>query len=279
MRGLLVAFLLIATMMSGCSDSSGKLAGNEIIIESTLPAEISSNQTQTKAPTAQAKGHLAGVVVDQAIRPLQGVVVKLPGLDRKHVTDRTGEFGFVDLMPGSYFIKIEHQGYYGAEAVIEVAADKFSRAKVILERIPPPTPRHETIQFDGFAQMSGDPLFGLAWGCTCQFNGYIEPEGLNALVLEATMSSYGGASSGTNSFYHLFRDYAGKKTFSSGAQPNPMRTEVRDDFATMTDNRYRITMTPEGFPAPELNKKFQVYLTSFYYSVPPTGWSFVRGDA
>lgn len=277
MRGLVVALLLSLTFLAGCGDAAPK-APAEIIVESTIPTnEITSNDTAEYKPSEKTMGHLAGVVVDQAIRPLEGASVHLPGMDLTETTDRDGHFGFVDLQPGPYYVTISLEGYYSAEAVLEVNEDKFTRAKVILEAIPPPEPRHLTQQFDGFANVGGDPVFGLS-SCTCTFNFYLEPTGLQAVIVEATMSEYSNGAGGSNNFYHQFRDYSyPSRTHSSGDQGNPMRAETHGDFAN-SDYRYSLTVRPEAFPVPETNKKFTTYVTSWYNELPPVGWTFLNGD-
>jgi len=45
-----------------------------------------------------------------------------------------------------------------------------------------------------------------------------------------------------------------------------------------TLRRYQLEVTPLGFPLPESNKKFQVFVTTWYNSMPPAGCSFVAGS-
>jgi hypothetical protein len=276
MRVVWIAFIVLGVGFAGCAEDGSKAKSDEILIQSIMPQEISSNATSTTTPKPQAKGHLSGVVVDAAIRPLEGALVKLPGLDRKQSTDRTGAFGFFDLMPGPYFITIELDGFYGAESVVEVHADKIARAKVILERIPPPTPRHQTVQYDGFAQTTATTI-GLPTGCTCTFTFYLDKEGLGGVVLESTMSAYGGGPVGTNRFYHSFRDYSPYKVHSSGYTSNPMIVELRDSFPSNPGGRFTLQVEPGSTGLPEINKKFTTYVTSFHNQQPPQGWSVIRG--
>lgn len=278
MQGLPVALLscMLLTALAGCGDAPPKTPA-EIVFESKPPQEINSNDTApTYAPSPKTKGHLAGVVVDQAIRPLKDATIHLPGLDLTETSERDGSFGFVDLYPGPYFITVALDGYYAAEAVVEVHADQFTRVKVILEAIPPPDPYHVTQQFDGFAELGGDPFIG-SFYCRCTFDFYLEQEGLQAVIIEATMSAYSGPPGGTNGFYHDFGPYDCCAYYTRGSLPNPLRVEARDvDDASQA--RYSLRMAPEGFPAPETNKQFTTYVTAFYNELPPVGWSFLNGD-
>src|SRR5690242_11814314 len=131
-----VALLVAATVLSGCS--SAPHAPAEIVVQSQpgpdAPNEVRSNATaaaNVDPPKPKTRGHIAGVVVDEAIRPIAGAKVRLPGLDLERTTDRDGAFGFVDLLPGPYYITFNATGYYPAQTVLEVKDDEFTRAKVV----------------------------------------------------------------------------------------------------------------------------------------------------
>jgi hypothetical protein len=214
--------------------------------------------------------------VDEAIRPIAGARVRLPGLDVERTSDRDGSFGFVDLHPGPYFLTVEAAGYYPAEAVLEVKTEEFTRAKVILAAVPPPEPYHVTQSFDGFADVTDSDLF--TWGFTCSscsFDFYMDRPALRAVVLEAVPDS---AVAG-DGFQHWLSGSNGTRsqTFSSGSSGAPMRVELRDGDLGDGD-RFRLDVDPTSFPAPETSKRFQVFVTAFYNQPPPTGWSFSGGD-
>src|ERR1041385_3723032 len=109
MRGvaLAAAVLVLAAVLAGCSGSPSAPA--EVLVQSQPQPgaeEVhSSNGTAAAAlaPPPKTRGHIAGVVVDDAIRPIAGAKVKLPGMDLAPTTDRDGAFGFVDLLPGPYY--------------------------------------------------------------------------------------------------------------------------------------------------------------------------------
>lgn len=276
-HGLPPALVALAVLLAGCSGGAASVP-DEIIVESAPPEEtVTGEGTPVPAvftPSPKTRGHLAGVVVDQAIRPIEGAIVRLPGLDLERTTDRDGSFGFVDLHPGPYFLTVNASGYYAAEAVLEVDADEFTRAKVILTPIPPPEPYHVTQSFRGFADLS-DSVFGFGFLCgRCDFDFYLDHEGLKSVVLEAVLE--GGTES--NGFYHDFGPYeCCGSSYSSGEESNPMLVTVRGEDVGQ-DERYRLDVYPTSFPAPELSRRFDVYVTAFYNEPAPTGWSIVAGS-
>ena len=275
MRGS-VAILLLCSLLAGCSGAPSVPA--EVLIESKPPEEVRSNDTVAAVftPSPKTRGHIAGVVVDEAIRPIEGARVQLPGLDLERTTDRDGSFGFVDLHPGPYFITVNATGYYFAEAVLHVGEDEFTRAKVILTAIPPPDPYRVMQSFEGYTELTSDPFLGFPFCNACDFDFYIDRPGLKAVILEAV---YDGSATTSGFRYYFYQE--GEQYYesvTSGSSGNPMRIEVRDDDLPADQDHFRLSIEPESFPVPEQSKRFQVYVTAFYNELPPNGWSFVAGD-
>ncbi|HUR25626.1 MAG TPA: carboxypeptidase-like regulatory domain-containing protein [Candidatus Thermoplasmatota archaeon] len=277
MRGVIALLLvLVCAFLAGCSGAPAAPA--EVLIESKPPEEVRSNEGAEAVftPSPKTRGHIAGVVVDEAIRPVEGASVHLPGLDLERTTDRDGSFGFVDLHPGPYFITVHAAGYYDAEAVLEVGEDQFTRAKVILTAVPPPEPYRVLQSFEGYTDLTSDPIFGFSLCSVCEFDFYVDRPGLAAVILEAAYQ--GGAS--TSGFHYYFYS-AGESYYSAnttGSSGNPLRVEVRDGDLPPGEDHFRLTLEPESFPVPEQSKRFDVYVTAFYNEPPPNGWSFVNGD-
>ena len=274
MRGAAVAVLLLCSLLAGCSGAPSAPA--EVLIESKPPEEITSNDTAAAVftPSPKTRGHIAGVVVDEAIRPIEGARVVLPGLDLERTTDRDGSFGFVDLHPGPYFITVNATGYFDAEAVLHVGEDEFTRAKVILAARPPPTPYRVLQSFDGYTDLTADPVFGFSLCNACSFEFYIDRPGLAGVIVEAVLegSTTGGFS---YSFYQDNGSY--DESVASGSSGNPLRSEVRAEDLPKGSEHYTLYVEPESL-VPEQSKRFQVFVTAFYNEAPPNGWSFVNGD-
>lgn len=281
MRGFVVASLLLMSLLAGCA--TGPAVPAEVVIESKPPEEIHSEDPGEPVeavftPSEKTRGHIAGVVVDEAIRPIEGARVHLPGLDLERLTDRDGSFGFVDLHPGPYFITVNATGFFDAEAVLQVEADSFTRAKVILTGIPPPEPYRVQQAFEGYAELTTDPIFGFSFFCNaCYFDFYLDRPGLHTVIVEAVFE---GSATESNGFQYAFYPDGSSSYYGQyGSTSNPMRLEVRSEDLPGEGDHYQLDVEPESFPLPEQGKRFQVFVTAFYNEAPTTGWSFVAGDA
>jgi hypothetical protein len=215
-------------------------------------------------------------VVDEAIRPIRGAVVRLPTLDLHQVSDRDGSFGFVDLPLGAYFLRVNAPGYRDAEAMVLVEEGGFTRAKVILAAVPSPQPYHVTQTQEGFANVSSSWMATSRETCqACSFSFSVDPTGLRALIVEATFDGPPGANQ------RLFDACWGCGTVlcvGCGLETDPLRLELRGDDL---DGRasFNLEILPTTSPGLETNVRFHVYATAFYHDLPSAGWSFVSGDA
>lgn len=273
----LVALGVAFVALAGCSDPPATPA--EIVIESQS-AEVRSSAAGGDAPaaavfeaSASARGHIAGVVVDEAIRPIEGAQVRLPGMNQEQSTRPDGSFGFVDLYPAPYLVTIEATGYDPADAMLEVQPGEFTRAKVILTAIPPPEPYHVTQSFEGYTELTGDPVLGFNLLCTqCDFDFYVERTGLYTVIFEATS----GSTAEGDGFYATLRGDGSNTYLVSGMESDPMRIELRDEDLGKA-NRFELKLEPTTL-VPATARRFQVFVTAFYNEAPPVGWSIVRGD-
>jgi hypothetical protein len=273
---LLAILALAATGLAGCGDAPDAAPGHDVEIRSSLPTEITSGERAAAdgAPRG-GLGHLAGVVVDQAIRPIEGARVRLPTLDLEEATARDGSFAFVDLVPSVYLVHVEAAGFRPAEATVSVEDGDFTRAKVVLTAIPPPAPYHTVQALEGYAEATASPHAATNSGCeACTFDFQIDPDGLVAVIVEAAYETPAGANQ------RGFVACWGCDTYlcvGCGAEPAPMRLELRgDDLANRTV--FRLEVIPTTSPAPETGVRFDVYATAFYHQLPPAGWSFLAGD-
>lgn len=280
MRAWLPALVVLSLMLAGCGGKGGK--SDEIVVQSTLPTEVRSDgeATTTASEPKGERGHLSGLVVDEAIRPIEGATAHLPGLDLKVGTDRDGHFGFTDLRVGSYFVTVEAPGYYGAETTLEVKEGDVARAKFVLTAMPPPEPFHVTVPYQGFSQVTSNGVLVFSADCTCTFGVDVaQVPRPDALVIEATMAEPGPGTLGQGFYWRM--EPPGPccpSAFAYGDAPNPMRLELRGEMLNLTAEGFTLDIQPTALGAPELNKAFDVYVTAFYNGLPPDGWSFVNGD-
>jgi hypothetical protein len=132
-----VALLLLLAGLAGCTGDGGDAAPQP-----------------TATPTT---GILRGVVVDEAIRPLAGVAVRLAvpgGGERNATTPEDGAFAFDGLAPGAYVLRAAKRGYFEVNVDANVTAGLESVLRLVLPTDILNTPSIEGFSFNGFLQCS-----------------------------------------------------------------------------------------------------------------------------
>jgi hypothetical protein len=130
---MLLAFLATAGL-AGCSEGQdanapGSLAEAELAADS-LPVEATATT-----------GVIRGIVVDEAIRPLSGVAIRLAG-GANTTSNEAGAFGFDGLEAGTYFFTAAHRGYASVQQSVdvEVGIDDPPAVRVLLSALPTQAP-------------------------------------------------------------------------------------------------------------------------------------------
>lgn len=138
---VLPAFILLAMVFAGCSDSS----------------------VGTAAPQA-AIGTLRGVVVDEAVRPLAGVNVTLLGTAPQNVTTKAdGEFRFDDVATGGHLLEARKKGFIDTRLDVQVFATNVTDpVRVILLADRAEQSFIEAHTFDGFLECSFTAFYARA---------------------------------------------------------------------------------------------------------------------
>jgi len=137
---ILAAALLVLAALAGCADDPPATAGEDVEATATT-------------------GVLRGVVVDEAIRPLLGVQVRLPladGAELNATTSDDGSFAFGGLAPGGYLVHARKLGYLDASLAVNVTAGVDEPAAVRVQMLADVlnTPGIEGFSFNGFLQCS-----------------------------------------------------------------------------------------------------------------------------
>ena len=144
MRILLAVAVLAAAALAGCSGGGDSPVADE-------PGQFDDLGVKPTATT----GVLLGVVVDEAIRPVEGArveVTKPDGAAVEETTDAEGRFAFGGLEPGTYFLKVRHSQFLPTQSSAEVAAgvEEPPVVRVQLTRLFTQEPYAEIIKFDGY---------------------------------------------------------------------------------------------------------------------------------
>ncbi len=134
---LSILWLLVlgATVLAGCAESTG---------DEELDNGPSIDATETT-------GGIRGVVVDQAIVPVQGVTVVVDGLGITVETDESGLFLFEGLDAGTYFLTASHPLYDVVQqsAVVEAGVSRPPAVRIQLTRLIAEDPYVSIQQFNG----------------------------------------------------------------------------------------------------------------------------------
>lgn len=151
-RGLApaMAFVLFAVLLAGCSGGGAK--------------------DPTPAAERLEPGALRGVVVDAAIRPLEGAFISIPA--RPEVlpasSDASGNFVLAGVDPGVVFLEITKEGYLSA-SLQALMPDEGPPALVqaVLVRLEETRPYAVLESFRGYMEcgVGSSTLFGLTAGC------------------------------------------------------------------------------------------------------------------
>lgn len=260
----LAAFMLLPALLAGCTGEGTPQGQPE--------------------PTEQA-GCIEGVVVDAAIRPIEGATVAVPRVPANATTPASGEFAFCGLEPGLYVVQVSKADYLPSEQNAVVAAAQSASLQVVLPADPAPKPFHRTMPFTGFINASAgqansqvDPVleqFGIR-SCACAFHFTAEGP-LDTLIVEATWEdSIPPGPAGPTQFY------VEVQALESG---NSLHSYMRDpgyyyvDGAEFDaeDRSFRVSLYADDV-WPAVQQEFEMYVTAFYYGNPPEGWSFIEGS-
>ena len=154
MRLALVVALVSALVLAGCNSGEG---GGDPSDEG--PVLVATETT----------GVIRAVVIDEAVRPLSGVQVRVetPTGQVNQTTDADGFAGFEGLEPGTYFVEANKPGYVSARQSVAVVADDDQPpfAKFLLARLAGESPFYSEKQYDGFLQCAAGGAGGSANVC------------------------------------------------------------------------------------------------------------------
>lgn len=147
MRILLPLLVVVGLALAGCSGGS--------------PAAPDDKGIDVTPST----GGIRGVVVDGAIKPIEGVTVFLAG-GANTTTGQDGLFVFTGLAAGDYFIQAVKPGFKSSSASTTVVAGVANPpvVKILIERISTAMPFQDTLRLDGFYECAF-ALFFITDGC------------------------------------------------------------------------------------------------------------------
>jgi hypothetical protein len=292
---VLPAFLVLALLLSGCSDPP---PGADDGTPQTDFQDLDLVATSTT-------GVIRGIVVDEAIRPVANASVTLTPGDKTAATTGAGTFGFDDLEPGTYFLKVARSGYNATQVSTEVVAGLAEPpiVKVLLVANPQATPYVEVYSFTAF-MTCGFSVIASSVGCDTfeqtaealgdevyfplQFTSL--PEWIQGeLVWQHTQAAGGMAIWQLAGCADTETDAAGSHYCDAPtSQESPALTSVGPDLILENEGSMLsdgVQFNLFGGPMPEcnvafygcgvtVNQRYEVYAHVFYNWVPAEGWRF-----
>jgi Carboxypeptidase regulatory-like domain len=293
MRPLVAVLATFALTLAGCASSADPKA---------QAAEPEPDFGGVEA--TETTGVIRGVVVDDAIRPIQGANVSVNGLPEVVTTTAEGAFGFDGLEPGTYFLTVTRLAHTTVQTSVEVVAGVADPpiVKVNLQRIPGLEPFVDTYAFTGFLSF-GAAVFATSVGTTVygpvadalgdrsiwtlqftQLPQWVQGE----LVWEHSQPAGGMLIWEMTDTSNSPAGY--RETAASPALAYWNTTVIEDHNETTLDPERGIAYRFFGGPHPACNVIFfgcgltvqqraDAYIHNFYNFVPAEGWRFtVDGD-
>lgn len=147
-------------------------ARRTVVLVSVLAAALLAGCAQGRetqpVPDAEVAA-VRGVVLDAAIRPLEGVTVSIPahGDLSAQVTGPDGAFTFDGLTPGTLFLEARKDGYLSAVVQATAVPGESPLVQITLTPLEETRPYYVLESFRGFLEcgVGSAPAFGLTAGC------------------------------------------------------------------------------------------------------------------
>jgi hypothetical protein len=303
-----LAFLLVAVLVAGCSSNASNKGGVDAASESA---------TATLANKSGGTCGVRGVIVDQAIRPVSNATVTLSGanVNKTATTKSDGIFEFGNLQPGGYFLRVSHLLYSSVQGAVDCRAGEVATPKLQVQRLFSQDPYHETQKFDGFLQCAWAVEGAASSTCVNDYThfvglGYTCPQCEHLFDSRGTTYPLGGgwqtqvyeviwepSAQGTSPEMRITVSHFPRPAthwYCSGTGPSPilLRIELNVTCEDQQDTpalqppegelnttMFMAAKAPDGQPAAlAFSQRFSVFMNFFYYGKPPEGWSFVAGD-
>ena len=294
----LAGLCTLLMLLSGCAGPGGGSA----------PPALDDGLEELDLQATSDTGVIRGVVVDEAIRPLAGVLVTLsvPGGTRSANTTAEGLFGFDGLAPGTYFLSAQRLGYGSIQQSTDVRAgeDQPPAVRILLTRAADFAPYFELRVYEGYIQctLSFLVLCGIANLYTGEsvtndryaWTWHFQP---NATLLQAELVWDSTQSLSPTMYFDMRPDGDCDEGFGNSTEgESPVFATINGTefteggidleqcgvyfalFSGHNEPLPRWPVTGWGFGA-TVQQQFRMYVHTFYDFLPPPGWQYsVDGD-
>ncbi len=288
---ILLAVAVLATALAGCTDNDPPKPVDE------GPA----------LEVTELTGGIRGVVVNDAVRPVEGATIKLTN-GGSTVTGADGLFFFTGLEPGEYFLRAEKFGYETTQAATAVQAGVKSppMVKMILISIPGAEPYQSQYKFDGFyecafsAEYITDSCDFVVRTVADELNATVGNPGVPRNVQDNRNTQYFHVESNVKTIIEeaFWEGSAGVQNmmillsstpidnacdcsdldYIEVTQPSPALGRLDDEAVPAG-----LDVAARGFlpweSSQALNHQFTIITTLFHNYNPPEGWNFMEQDS
>ena len=271
MRGLLVALLITLTALSGCAEDPSD--GDQLKLADGSTLDLGEGTSATL-------GAIAGVVVDEAIRPVEGANLATTG-GLNTTSDANGVFRLGNLEPGLYILNVQAPGFLPIQTSADVLADATSTLKVQMLRDLSPTPYHLTYDYEGYMQVwatigqfaveiVADDALNDTSMCDCSYSFTPDPNA-QSILLEAFWDPAAPDPTGVAEYYWEIGGDADSDFYETGYCMSPCRVDVPLKDFTQGETIYVRFTGPDFWVA--YQQKVQMYSTVFYNEPAPESWT------
>lgn len=268
-----MGLFLLAALLAGCTSPEPKATGDDPF--ASLGSEV----------TVDAKtGAIAGVVVDEAIRPVGNASVVLVAPPRNTTTDAEGRFAFEGLEPGVYFMQVEARRFEGAQVSVDVVAGEPSTVRILLVALTTAEPYLVTVQFRGrienyagFANFVAEVLAPGTIACTCAFDVPVDGN-LSMFILEA-FGQVALANPGTpatvpgDAYWEVMANGTSGSLRDSAYSEFPIYETFDAEETLEGSGLLGVRITCGVWPC--LSMDYDLFVTLFYHEEAPEGWTIV----
>lgn len=281
------AALLLAAALAGCSGGAGP--------------------TPVDVPVGAGRAVLAGVVVDEAIRPVEGATVDVTDSGLEATTDEAGAF-LLPVPVGDHIVEVRHASFAPVRQTVAVPETGLRGLTLRLVLPASEAPYRVVAKHDGFVVCSlgvsvmfseecgegvGTPVgrFGKQDNNAIRYDFQSESPSLKTVVLEQVWEPTSDA--GREMLVLLNTDWACEPAcegdaVGAGAMQGPSPLLLRVDEADLAPHlqdpatvftTYTLARNDATQANVLLNQGFQLFVTLFYRESAPEGYSFVAGAA
>ncbi|MEA3137631.1 MAG: Carboxypeptidase regulatory-like domain [Thermoplasmata archaeon] len=225
-------------------------------------------------PAQEGKGAVAGVVVDESIRPIAGASVSMAGAVVAE-TDEGGIFILDALEPGLAIFAVTAPGFLPVQTSADVQPGATSQVRVQMPRDTRPVPYKVTYRHDGFIEAWGGYaqyyVENIQPSGTCDCRLYFTPEpNATTIVYEAYWEANTPDPAAQAEYYWVI-DQPDGDGHEAGYCFSPCVEHVSFDGFSDGVEAYARLDGPDFWLAAQ--QSFQLFVTVWYNGAAPADWT------